>query len=880
MLGSRWRVFNGVETSCLSSKSLISVGRCRVNTYSTLRTDKAANSCKTSKTGKTSRYFSTSKAFKAFRSFGTPKVFKTSKDFIISKPLRTAKSFSSCKTCRTSKISNLNASSSNLRNIGIVAHIDAGKTTTTERMLYYSGLTKHIGDVDQGDTVMDYLPQERNRGITITSAAITFNWDGHRINLIDTPGHADFTFEVVRAIRVLDGVVAILDGVAGVEAQTEKVWKQANEMNIPRLVYVNKMDRQGAGFGRTVREVVAKLNTKVAIINLPYFTTTSDGEQIFQGIVDVIDKKVIVWESGSDGKDVIVKDVSECNSEIQQELINARTALVESLSELNEDLVEEFLEIGDYMEISSSSLKRALRQATIKQQIVPVLCGASFQNIGVQPLLESIVSYLPSPNDLPAPQAVSRIHGKKGQVREEEYAVNQNVNKNLCCALAFKVINDPIRGFLVFVRVYSGTLHHGCTVFNTATGTKERVSRLLQMQANNPIDVSKIETGNIGVIMGSKQIRTGDTLVAHNFKRDGSNSLSAKELGLHLKPIKVPPPVFFASIDPISVQDTNGMQAALDIVLREDPSLHLSYDEENGQTLISGMGELHLEIAQDRIVNDLKANAIVGKIMVSYKETIVMRSKIFEHTINSPTGSVNVKVSVEPNDGFSHEDADNFDQDNNIIVYPSLFEHLLPYHKITSALKTGAYPVFSRGGKRAKLSLHSVCINVHSVELSPDLTDATSISTAIRLATNKALESLSEQQYSLLEPLMDVRIIGEQEDIGDLVNDITGLRQGHILSVGDDYNTDYTIGDINYKDLADNIYVPPDYTMYLSKHNVRMTSQQGLIRALVPLRTMIGYVRHLRSITQGRGTYLMTFEKYERVSPENNDAVLTSMEIY
>lgn len=769
--------------------------------------------------------------------------------------------------------------SSKLRNIGIIAHIDAGKTTTTERMLYYSGLTKHIGDVDQGDTVMDYLPQERSRGITITSAAITFNWADHRINLIDTPGHVDFTFEVIRSIRVLDGAVTILDGVAGVEAQTEKVWKQANEMGIPRIVFVNKMDRPGAGFGRTVREVVSKLNTKVAIVNFPYFVSEED--QMFRGVVDVVDKKLIIWTDHSDGRDVQVKDISELDSDLQHEILKARTALIESLSALNEDLVEEFLEIGDYLEISASSIKRALRQATIKREIVPVLCGASFRNIGVQPLLEAIVSYLPAPSELPPPRAVSRIQAtRRTDAREEEYIVDEHSNKNLCCALAFKVINDPIKGLLVFVRVYSGTLHHGSVVFNTSTGTKERVTRLLQMQANNHIEVSKIEAGNIGVVMGSKEIRTGDTLVAHNFKRDGATSLPSKDLGLHLKPIAVPPPVFFASIDPFSISDTKGLQTALEILLKEDPSLHLTYDEENSQILLSGMGELHLEIAQDRLVNELKANATVGKIMVSYKETITRASAPVEEEVTTSTGPVKVKLSVEPDDelthSLSHENAEAFEH-NNSVIYPSPPEDtLIPYHKVIAAVKVGVFPAFSRGGKIVKLPLHSVCVRVHSIELSPDFCDPIAISTAVRQATSRALDSLTKHDYALMEPVMDARVVADEEDIGVLVNDITGTRQGQIVSLGEEDVTDQT-ENFNYKQMSTEIYTPPDYTMHLSKHQVRSTSQQSVIRALIPLRTMIGYVRGLRSMTQGRGTYLMTFEKYERVSPEMNETVLSAM---
>lgn len=780
-------------------------------------------------------------------------------------------------------------SSSKIRNIGIIAHIDAGKTTTTERMLYYSGLTNRLGDVDQGDTVTDYLQAERERGITITSAAITFHWDGHRVNLIDTPGHADFTFEVIRAIRVLDGAVTVLDGVAGVEAQTEKVWKQARD--IPKIVFVNKMDRDGAGFGRTVREVVSKLNTKVAIVNIPYFAGREGTD--FEGVVDVIDQKLIQWRPDSkDGKDVLVSDV---DGGVQEECVKARTALVETLCEVDEELVEEFLEAGDYMEVSSKSIRRALKNATVARKLVPVLCGASFRNIGVQPLLEAIIQYLPAPSERPLPHAVSKVSAvpkgskKKGSlpvVKTEEVTLDP-ANTQVACALAFKVMNGPIKGILVFVRVYSGKLQQGCTVLNTSNGQKEKVSRLLQMQADESIEVSSVEAGNIAVIMGSKDIRTGDTIVAHNTRKDGVNLLHAKDKGLHLHPIAVPPPVFFSTIEPLTLSDRRGMDEALDILLREDPSLHITYDQDSDQTLISGMGELHLEIAKDRLINDLKAKVEMGQVMVSYKETVQTPSAEVHKSVTTEDGasSASVRLTVEPVFEDDQEDelvlngADRLDNERKYVTYPHQTDnHIqLSAHDICHAIRIGVVPSLARGGKVAHFPLHSIHVKVTEVEIPPDVVSTSAVSTAIRLATDEALESISKNDYTVMEPTMDVRVIVNEEDIGTIVNDLSGNRRGHIVSLGEEKPAS-DLGDDNgfYKQLADQTYVPPDYTLHLSKHNTRMTSQQSIVHARVPLSKMVGYLTSLRSMTQGRGTYLLDFFRYERVSPDRIDDIINS----
>lgn len=730
------------------------------------------------------------------------------------------------------------------------------------------------------------MQAERDRGITITSAAITFNWTDHKINLIDTPGHADFTFEVIRSIRVLDGAVTILDGVAGVEAQTEKVWKQANEMGIPKVVFVNKMDREGAGFGRTVKEVVAKLNTKVAIINYPFF----EGGKMdapFRGVVDVLEKKIIQWEDDSDGKDIKVLDISEVEG-VAEECEKARTALVEVLSELDEDLVEHYLEVGDYMEVSSAEIKRALRKATLERKIVPVLCGASFRNVGVQPLLESVVDYLPAPLERPPPYAVAKgltaMKGKRAiSLPDEEVKIDPK-DKNLTTALAFKVVSDPRRGMMVYVRVYSGALISNSSVLNSSTGKKERVMKLFQMHADEPIEVQTVKTGNIGVIIGTKDIKTGDTIVAHGVKKDGIKALKPKEAKVHLNAITVPPPVFFASIDPLTLSDTKGMQEALDILLKEDPSLHVTHDEDSGQTLLSGMGELHLEIARDRLIDDLKAKVEVGKIMVSYNETIQEPSKEVTKDANLPTSDgspsiAQVKLVIEP--VFSEEDvkeAEVMGRDGIYVTYPAHQpEHQFIEHQdIIHAVRIGVTPGVARGGLKARLPLNSLHVKINEINIPLDVTSTAAVSLATRLAVEEALESIPKESYRVMEPIMDVQVLVAEEDIGTVVNDISSNRRGNITSLGDDdADASASILDgVDFKAEAEQVYTPPDFTMYMSKHGDRARNAQSVVRARVPLQQMVGYLPKLRGMTKGRGTFLMDFAEYASVSADREREIL------
>lgn len=796
------------------------------------------------------------------------------------------------------RLASTNATSK-IRNIGIIAHIDAGKTTTTERILYLSGTIKHLGNVDEGDTTMDFLPAERERGITIASAATSFNWAGHTVNLIDTPGHADFTFEVIRSIRVLDGAVCVLDGVAGVEAQTEKVWKQASEMGIPKIAFVNKMDRAGAGFGRTVKEIVSKLRTRVALLTVPVFSKDSDRN--FEGVVDVLNGCVITWVPGGDGKNSVVVPVSEATAEIQEEYRLARTALVETLTELDEGLVELFLETEDYMAITTEDIKASLRRATVSNEIVPVLCGASFRNIGVQPLMDAVVDFLPSPGERPPTDAIiaktTSGSGKKAKSIPARAIKLDDSMKNLTCALAFKVVQDPIKGPLVYVRVYKGELKQNSTLFNTTTGAKDRVSRLLKVHADTTSEVASITEGNIGVILGSNSLATGDTVVCHSVKKDAVMKLPAENRLLQLKQITVPPPVFFVRIDPASVGDTRPMNDALALLLREDPSLNVSRDEETNQTTLSGMGELHLEIAQNRLIEDFKAKIVIGPIIISYKETLNGPSKTITKSIETEAGAVStVKLRVEPIEESTEEDLI-IDHENNALTFPyALYDaDLEPVAEtnqrfsferadkeftpgmMEEAFRVGSVPPLASCGPVCRLPLKNVRVVVESWHIPQHVSSTNGLKTATRLAV---MEALATSDATLMEPIMHVYVSVNEADIGGVVKDLSGSRNGQIVSIMDPTQLMEEQGDTSsaeFVTLAQNTYVPEDYTMYLSKHEDEGRTQQSIVHARVPLREMVGYLKTLRSMTQGRANFTMEVDEYEAVTPDKIQPIVDSI---
>lgn len=835
------------------------------------------------------------------------------------------------------------------RNIGIIAHIDAGKTTTTERMLYYSGHTRRIGDVDEGSTVTDFLPAERARGITIQSAAITFEWPpteecasrkgdsthsvqprarfSHNINLIDTPGHADFTFEVRRSLRILDGAVCILDGVAGVEAQTEQVWHQAGEWKIPRITYINKLDREGAAFGRTVREIGSRLGGWPAVCQIPWF---EGGKGRFTGIGDVINLEGVHYPQGGDGKAVERVPLSildRDHPELGAELKRARIALVELLSEHDEQLIEAFFEMEeDHLAITPAQILDSLRRSLLLEDctIIPVFAGASFRNIGVQPLLNAVNNLLPSPVERPDPEiSIGPTSGGLSELIKGELAIGgvsntparsgkkgqqlkgtELGNTLQGCALAFKVVNDARKGILVYIRVYSGTIERNALLYNTNLQNSERASTLLRMYASESVPVQSLKAGEIGVIAGSKFARTGDTLISYS----GNKSVPPEPLNLlQLRPIDIPPPVFFAAIEPNSLREEKDMHEKLGLLLREDPSLQVTQDEDTGQTLLSGMGELHLEIAQDRLVNDLKAKARMGKIAIGYRETLPMASKPITKSLEgdraATKGKGGCEALVEPldvSDNTANNGIENLfrrEQDGNLIVVqaPSLDKGgksitsddvSLPPHltltEIQTAYVNGALAALSRGPSYSyPLRNTKVTLTLRPEEhIFGTETTYASLTSAARLATIAAFkDATKEGPTSLMEPVMNVDISINEASLGSIIQDISSTRGGQIVSLGDHEGEEAESSDgRNHIDVR-KIYAPKDPFESASSGMEEHTqvNPQRTVKAKVPLREMVGYLKHLRSMTGGRGTFVMSVDRFVKMSGQREKAVITEL---
>lgn len=830
---------------------------------------------------------------------------------------------------------------SRIRNIGIIAHIDAGKTTTTERMLFYSGHTRRIGDVDEGSTVTDFLPAERARGITIQSAAITFEWPpkhdlgsptpldsarpSHHINLIDTPGHADFTFEVRRSIRVLDGAVCILDGVAGVEAQTEQVWNQAGEWKIPRIIYVNKLDRDGAAFGRAVREVGARLGIWPAVCQIPWF---HGGRGSFVGIADVLKLEAYKYDAGSDGKQYRTYSLAQLDAEeplLATELRAARTALVELLSEHDDELVEMFFDANeDHLAVSASSLLSSIRNCLLRQQvpIVPIFAGASFRNIGVQPLLDAVNALLPGPEERPDPDiSVGAASGNLSQLlagtltadapgtspgkTKKSHTTIAPPGKHLQgCALAFKVVNDPRRGVLVYIRVYSGSIRRNDLLYNTNLQVAERASSLLRMYASESQAVESIEAGQIGVIAGSKHARTGDTLISYV----GNKQAPPEPLHqLQLRPIHVPPPVFFAAIEPNSLREEKDMHDKLQLLLREDPSLSVSQDQDTGQTLLSGMGELHLEIARDRLVGDLKANARMGPITIGYRETITTESsavqKIFDNDRSGTKGRAGCTAMVRPLNEMDDSQGRSSnalvrEHDGNAIIVeaPSLDKKgrpldkdatSLPGHITLSELQAayinGALAALSRGPSYS-YPLRGVLVTLTldpSNHIFGNDTTPAALASAARLATIAAFrDSVARAKPALLEPVMNVDISVDDASLGKVVQDISSSRGGHIVSLGDD-EADKADDDKGHMVDVKRIYAPKDpfetQSSSVGAGELEIVNIQRTVTAKVPLKEMVGYLKHLRSMTGGRGTFVMSIDRFEKVTGQREKMLVSEL---
>jgi elongation factor G len=678
------------------------------------------------------------------------------------------------------------------RNIGIMAHIDAGKTTTTERILYYTGRIHRMGEVHEGSATMDFLPQERERGITITSAATTCFWRGHRINIIDTPGHVDFTVEVERSLRVLDGAIALFCAVGGVEPQSETVWRQANKYRVPRIAFVNKMDRVGADFFNVVNMIRERLGANPVPIQLPM----GQGE-LFTGIIDLIKMKAVVYKEETLGATWEEFDIPK---ELVDMAVEYRTKMLESVSEFDDTLLVKYL---DGEEISEDEIKSAIRKATLEFKIVPVLCGSAFKNKGIQRLLDAVVDYLPSPLDINNGQVIGHHPFKDDKV------VRQVSDDEKFTALAFKIMTDPYVGKLTFIRVYSGTLKSGSYVYNSTQGKKERVGRILRMHANHREDVEEAYAGDIVALVGLRNTKTGDTLCSEDDP-------------ILLERMEFPEPVISVAIEPKTKADQDKLGEALSKLMDEDPTFRVTVDEETGQTLISGMGELHLEIIVDRLRREFRVEANIGKPQVAYKETIRKKARAEGKFIRQTGGRGqygHVWIEIEPNRGKGYEFID-------AIVGGVIPKEFIPAvdQGIREAMQNGiiaGYPVVD-----VKVTLFDG--SYHEVD-SSDL--------AFKIAASIAFKEAAKQaEPVLLEPIMEVEVVTPDEYLGDVIGDLNS-RRGRIEGI-----------------------------------NMRKDGQ--VIKALVPLAEMFGYATRLRSITQGRAIYTMQFHHYEEVPQQIADMII------
>jgi elongation factor G len=670
-----------------------------------------------------------------------------------------------------------------VRNIGIMAHIDAGKTTTTERILFYTGKNYKIGEVHEGAATMDWMVQEQERGITITSAATTCYWNGNRINIIDTPGHVDFTVEVERSLRVLDGAVAVFDAVAGVEPQTETVWRQANKYHVPRICFVNKMDRLGADFFRCVDMIEDRLNAVPAVVQLPV-----GAEGNYRGIVDLTTMKATLYHDDL-GESY---DVVEIPDEMKALAEEWRAKLLDVLTTFDDDLMEKVL--GDE-DIASSDIRRALRRGTLENHCVPILNGSAFKNKGVQPMLDAVVDFLPSPVDLPPTQGT-----KPGK---DEPLERKPDDSEPFSALAFKIMTDPYVGKLTYLRVYSGTLEKGDTVINTTKGSKrERLGRLLLMHANNREDLDTIRTGDIVAAVGLKQVTTGDTL-------------SDSGQPIQLETLTFPEPVIHVAVEPKTKADQEKLGKALYALSEEDPTFRVRTDQETGQTVISGMGELHLEVLVDRMLREFSVDANVGKPQVAYRETIRKKVEKVEEKYVRQTGGKgqygHVVITVEPTGpGGGYEFVDEISGG----VIPK--EYIGPVNQgITEALTSGVLAGYPMVDLRVRLTFGSYH-DVDSSEMAFKIAGSIAIKKAARLANPV-----------LLEPIMSVEVVTPEDYMGDVIGDLSS-RRGRI-------------------------------------EGMEAVGSNQVIRALVPLADMFGYATDLRSRTQGRATYTMQFNSYAEV---------------
>ena len=678
------------------------------------------------------------------------------------------------------------------RNIGIMAHIDAGKTTTTERILFYTGKSHKIGEVHDGAATMDWMEQEQERGITITSAATTCFWNDHRINIIDTPGHVDFTIEVERSLRVLDGAVACFDGVAGVEPQSETVWRQADRYKVPRICFCNKMDRLGADFEMNIQSIKDRLGANPLVLQMAI-----GKEADFKGVVDLVRFKSIIWQDDSLGAKFDVVDISE---DLIEEAKKKREALIEMAVEADDQAMEDYL---DGKEISTETLKKCIRKGTIDFKFVPVLCGTAFKNKGVQPLLDAVVDYLPSPNDIGYVEGVKEGSDEKIQI--------PNTPEEPFAALAFKVAADPFVGQITFIRLYCGNLSSGSTILNSSKNQKERIGRMLLMHSNTREEIKEAKAGDIVALVGMKNVTTGDTLCEPSKP-------------VILEKMEFPDPVIEVAVEPKTKADYEKMGQALNRLAQEDPSFKVTTDEESGQTIIKGMGELHLEILVDRMKREFKVEADVGAPQVAYRETITKEVEV-DYTHKKQSGGAGqfarVKMKFKPlerNSGIKF---------NNTVVGGNIPKEYIPGVEkgIKSASQNGViagYNVIDFEAEVYDGAYHDVDSSVLAFEI------------ASRAAFREAVAKASPK---LLEPMMKVEVVTPEDYMGDIIGDLNS-RRGQIEKMED-------------------------------RGNAKVVS------SVVPLANMFGYVNNLRSMSQGRASYTMLFSHYD-VVPSNVEEEIKS----
>ncbi|MDD4555756.1 MAG: elongation factor G [Alphaproteobacteria bacterium] len=676
------------------------------------------------------------------------------------------------------------------RNIGIMAHIDAGKTTTTERILFYTGRSHKVGETHDGAATMDWMEQEQERGITITSAATTCYWKNHRVNIIDTPGHVDFTIEVERSLRVLDGAVTVFDSVAGVEPQSETVWRQADKYNVPRICFCNKMDRIGANFYRCIDMIHDRLGARAMPIQLPI-----GAEAEFRGVIDLVNNNAIIYTGDTPDSPIEVKEIP---AEFAADAAKYRSELIEMAVEQDDAAMEDYLE---GKEITLERLKKCIRKGTLAQDFVPVLCGTAFKNKGVQPLLDAVIDYLPSPMDIPA---IDGINPNTEKEEERHPADNEPLS-----ALAFKIMNDPFVGSLTFTRIYSGTLEAGSYIYNSVKDKKERVGRMLLMHANKREELKEAHAGDIVALAGLKDTTTGDTLC------DSSKPII-------LERMEFPDPVIELAVEPKTKADVEKMGLALSRLAMEDPSFRVSTDQDSGQTIIKGMGELHLEILVDRLRREFKVEANIGEPQVAYRETITKMADI-DYTHKKQSGGAGqfakVKIKFEPIEGYT-----GFEFANTVVGGNVPKEYIPGVEKgLRTAMDTGVIAGYPVTGVKATLydgAYHDVDSNVMCFEI------------AARAAFR---EGMREADPRLLEPIMKVEVVTPEEYMGDVIGDLNSRR-----------------GLVNGMDQRGNAKV---------------------VNAHVPLANMFGYVNSLRSLSQGRAQFTMEFHHYAEVPRDVAEAI-------